>query len=155
MSIRTADCTPILLYDPVKNVIGNIHSGWRGTYQKIVQKGIEKMVKQCNCSPENIIACIGPAICKEHFEVDEDVKQIFEETFSYMSDINEFIQKGQNNKYYIDTNYINKKLLQEMGVKPENIIESKICTVCNHENIHSYRVDKEKSGRNTAIIGLI
>ena len=153
LSLRFADCTPIFLYDPVKNVIGNIHSGWRGTVQKIGQKGVEKMVKEYGCNPKNIIACIGPAIGKCHFEVSEDVKKIFEETFSYLKNTEKFIQKGkEEGKYFIDTNYINEKLLEEIGLKKENIVQSNICTVCNKEYMHSYRAEKELSGRNTSII---
>ena len=80
-----ADCTPILLYDPVKSIIGNIHSGWRGTAQKIGQKAVQKMISDYGSKPEDIIACIGPCIGKCHFEVDEDVKNIFEQAFSYLN----------------------------------------------------------------------
>lgn len=158
LSLRFADCTPIYLYDPVKNAIGNIHSGWKGTVQKIAKVGVTKMTEEYNCNPKDIIACIGPAIGKCHFEVDEEVKNIFESTFSYMNINDKIIEKGDikegKQKYFIDTNLINKKILEEAGIKPENIIESNICTVCNSDVLHSYRADKEKSGRNTAIMGL-
>lgn len=159
LSLRFADCTPIYLYDPVKNAIGNIHSGWKGTVQKIAQVGVKKMIEEYKCNPKDIIACIGPAIGKCHFEVDEDVKNIFEKTFSYMNINNEIIIKGKikegKQKYFIDTNLINRTMLEELGLKSQNIIESNICTVCNSNVLHSYRADKENSGRNTAIIGLI
>ncbi len=153
LSLRFADCTPIFLYDQIKNVIGNIHSGWRGTVQKIGQKGVEKMIEEYGCNPKDIIACIGPAIGKCHFEVSEDVKEIFEDTFSYLVSPEKFIQKGkEEGKYFVDTNYINEKLLEEIGLKKENIVQSNICTVCNKDYIHSYRAEKELSGRNTSII---
>jgi len=159
LSLRFADCTPIYLYDPIKNVIGNIHSGWKGTVQKIAMEGLKKLIEEFDSKPENIIACIGPAIGKCHLEVDEDVKDIFETTFSYMNINNKIIEKKEikkgKQKYFIDTNLINRKMLEEMGLKPENIIESNICTVCNSNLLHSYRVDKENSGRNTAVMGLI
>ena len=158
LSLRFADCTPIFLYDPVKNVIGNIHSGWKGTVKKIALVGARKMIEEYGCNKENIICCIGPCIRKCHFEVSEDVKEIFKETFSYLLNENEFIFKGEikdgEQKYFIDTNIININLLGEAGVKKENIIDSNICTVCNSDLMHSYRVDKENSGRNTAIIGI-
>lgn len=158
LSLRFADCTPIYLYDPEKNVIANLHSGWKGTVQKIAQNGVKKLIDEYNCNPEDIIACIGPAIGKCHFEVDEDVKDIFEKTFDYLNITESIIQKGEikegKQKYFIDTNLINRRLLEEMGLKSENIIESNICTVCHSNLLHSYRTDKEKSGRNTAIIGL-
>ena len=148
-----ADCTPILLYDPVKKVISNIHSGWRGTVQKIGPKGVIKMCNDYECNPKNIIACIGPCIGKCHFEVEEDVKKIFEQTFSYLNRECDIIEK-QDEKYHIDTTLINRLILEEVGILPKNIFESKICTVCNSNLIHSYRADKEKSGRNIAILGM-
>ena len=158
LSLRFADCTPIYLYDPVKNVIGNIHSGWKGTAKKIALEGVKKLVDKYESNSKDIIACIGPAIGKCHFEVDEDVKNIFENTFSYLNINDKIILKGKikegKQKYFIDTNLINRKMLEEAGLKEENIIESNICTVCNSNLLHSYRADKEKSGRNTAIIGL-
>lgn len=158
LSLRFADCTPILFYDPIKNAIGNIHSGWKGTVQKIVQKGLQKMIKEYDCNVKDIICCIGPCIGMCHFEVGEDVKEIFENTFSYLGNLENIIKKGEmkekGQKYFIDTTLINRMLLEEIGIPSQNIIESNICTVCNKEQMHSYRADKEKSGRNTAIIGL-
>lgn len=158
LSLRFADCTPILFYDPIKNVIGNIHSGWKGTVQKIGQKALLKMIEEYGCNVNDIICCIGPCIGICHFEVGEDVKEIFENTFSYLGNIESMIKKGEikeeEQKYYIDTTLINRKLLEEVGVPSKNIIESNICTVCNKDYMHSYRADKENAGRNTAIIGL-
>ena len=159
LSIRVADCIPILLYDPTKSAIGNIHSGWKGTIQKIAVEGVKKLIQEYGSNPEDIIACLGPSIGKCHFEVDEDVKNIFVETFGYMNINERIITKGEvkegKQKYFVDTIIINRKLLEDMGLKPENIIESNICTVCHSDKLHSYRVDKENSGRNTSIIGLI
>lgn len=158
LSLRFADCTPILFYDPTKNVIGNIHSGWKGTVQKIGQIGALKMINEYGSNPKDIICCIGPCIGMCHFEVGEEVKENFEQTFSYLADIESFIKKGEKKedgqKYFIDTTFINRKLLEEIGILPDNIIESNICTVCNKKQMHSYRAEKEKAGRNTSIIGL-
>ena len=76
--------------------------------------------------------------------------------YSTMGNIETFIERIQEkkNKYLIDTNIINRKLLEKIGIPKENIIESQICTVCNSNQMHSYRIDKENAGRNTAIIGL-
>ena len=149
-----ADCTPILLYDPVNNVISNVHSGWRGTVQKIGQKAVLKMINNFNTKPENIIACIGPCIGKCDFEVEEDVKNIFETTFSYLNRNSDIIEKRKN-KYNIDTTLINKLMLQEVGIKAENIIESGICTYCNSDYMHSYRANGNQVGtNNVCILGL-
>lgn len=158
LSLRFADCTPILLYDPIKNVVGNIHSGWKGTLQKIAQNGVLKMLEQYNCRQEDIICCIGPCIMQCHFKVSQDVKDLFVDTFSYLEKEEAYIKKGnieeKIQKYYINTNLINRRILEEVGILPNNIIESNICTVCNNKYMHSYRAEKQESGRNTAIIGL-
>lgn len=154
----SADCTALLFYDPEKGVIGDVHSGWRGTLQRIGQKAVEKMVKHYGCEVKNIICCICPHIRKCHFEVGEDVAQLFYDVFSDMDDIKELIIKGkkvgEKQKYYIDTTKINYNMLKGLGLEEENIIDCGICTVCEKEYFHSYRVDKEASGRNGAIVML-
>ena len=155
LSLTFADCTPIYLFDPKKQVIGNIHSGWKGTVQKIAKMSIEKMVQIYNCNPKDIICAIGPTIRKFHFEVEDDVKDLFYNEFNYMNDIIEDTGIVRNkHRYLIDTVKINKVMLMEMGIKRENIIDSNICTVCNSDYIHSYRKEMQASGRNTAIIML-
>lgn len=155
-----ADCTGLLLYDPIQKVIGDVHSGWRGTLQKIGQKAVKRMIETYHSKPEDIICCICPHIRKCHFEVEEDVKNLFEKEFCYIGKLNEIIIEGDKEnregreiqKYYIDTCLINKIILQEVGLKLENIIDSGICTVCDSDSFHSYRVDKLQSGRNATMI---
>lgn len=156
LMLTYADCTPILIYDPINNAIGNIHSGWRGTVQKIGLKAIEKMKEEYCSKPDELIVCIGPCIKQCHFEVSSDVKEIFEKEFSYLNRNNDIIKKNEKEKgkYFIDTTLINRLILERAGVRPENIIDSNICTVCNYDIVHSYRKDREKSGRNIAIIGM-
>lgn len=158
LSLLYADCTPIIFYDPVKNIVANTHSGWKGTLQKIAQKTVKKMKEEYGCNSKDIICCIGPCIRKCHFQVENDVKDLFYNEFEYTKRINEIIQKdviiNGKQKYKIDTTLINKIILEEEKILKENIIDSRICTVCNGGLIHSFRVDKEKSGRNTMIIGL-
>jgi len=141
----SADCTSFLLYDPVKKVIGSIHSGWRGTYKEIIKKAIEKMQNEYETKLENVICCICPSIRKCCFEVKEDVETLFKEKFE-----NAIIKN--NGKTYIDTVKINIDLLKNIGLKEENIIDSNICTMCNQNKFHSYRAHKESTGRNAAII---
>lgn len=150
-----ADCTPFLFYDPIKNVIANTHSGWKGTLQTIAVKTVEKMQKEYGCNYKDIICCIGPHIRKCHFEVDEDVKDLFYNKFKDLKDIEEIISyNSESNKYYIDTATINKQILLNIGLKEENIIDSNICTVCNSDICHSFRAEKELSGRAVTIIYL-
>lgn len=152
LGTTNADCILLLFYDPEKGIIANIHSGWRGTLQRISVKAVKKMIKEFNCRPEDIICCICPSIRKFHFEVDKDVKEMFEKEFKELN-LNEII--GENvlsKKWNIDTVLINKIILKEAGLKEENIIDSKICSVCNPNKIHSYRVEKQGYGLNVALI---
>lgn len=152
--IITADCIPLLLFDPQKRIIANIHSGWKGTVKRIIQKAVKMMIEEFNSNPLDLICCIGPSIEKCHFEVKEDVKEIFEREFKSLLDKN-IISKSKNNSFYIDTILINKLILLDLGLKESNIIESNICTVCNVDKFHSYRVDKDNAGRNLSLITLI
>lgn len=152
LGTTNADCILLLFYDPIKDIIANIHSGWRGTLQRISVKTVEKMVKEFNCNPEDIICCICPSIRKCHFEVDKDVKDMFENEYRDLN-LDEIIEeKVPNQKWNIDTILINKIILKEAGLKEKNIIDSKICSVCNSNKIHSYRVEKEGYGLNIALI---
>ncbi len=156
LTLSYGDCTPLLFFDPVHKAIGNIHSGWKGTAKKIGKKAVIKMQQEYGSKPEDLIVCIGPAIRECHFEVQEDVRSIYEKEFSYMGRTKDIIKKeeGKEGKFLINTTLVNKLMLQEVGVKPHNIYDSKICTVCSRDVVHSFRADKEKSGRNVAIIGL-
>ncbi|MCR5146028.1 MAG: polyphenol oxidase family protein [Clostridia bacterium] len=154
-----ADCILLLLYDPVKKVIGNIHSGWRGTFAKITVNGIKLMVDKFGCNPADIIVCICPSIRKCHFEVGEDVKNMCEETFAYTNRINDFIEyvgKDENeiDKWHIDTVLITRILLADEGIKDENIYDCGICSLCNKDIVNSCRGDGKNYGLGTAIISL-
>lgn len=154
-----ADCTPLFFYDPIKNVIGNIHSGWPGTTKKIGAKAIDMLVKQMGCNPKNILCFIGPHIRKECFLVNDDVKEIFEKTFTdicknynVIEETNMHNEKGK--QYRIDTTLINKIMLKEKGILEENIFDCNLCTVCNKDMFHSRRAEGINYEVNTGIIYL-
>ena len=158
LATTNADCILLMFFDPVKKVIANVHSGWKGTFQKIGVKAVEKMVEEFSSNPKDIICCICPSIRKCHFEVEKDVKDMCESVFSYIDEIDKIIEysgkKDGVDKWRIDTVLINKIMLQEIGIVSENIIDSGICSVCNCNEIHSYRVEKKGYGLNSAIISL-
>ena len=150
-----ADCTPLLFYDPIRKVIANTHSGWKGTLQSIGVRTVEKMISEYGSKPEDIICCIGPHIRKCHFEVDKNVRDLFYDEFKILDTNKEIITyEAGKDKYYIDTAKINKQILLNIGLKEENIIDSNICTVCNSDICHSYRAEKELSGRAVTLIYL-
>lgn len=153
LSTTNADCILLLFYDPVKKVIANVHSGWRGTLQRISVKAVKKIIQTFNCKPQDIICCICPSIRKCHFEVDKDVYEMFYNEFQNLENLNEIIEKRKE-KWHIDTVLINKEILTKEGIKEENIIDSGICSVCNKDIIHSYRAEGKNYGLSTAIISL-
>lgn len=79
VGVRTADCVPVLLYDPTHGVVAAVHAGWRGTVKHIVRLTVEKMVSELSCSPESMLAMVGPSISPEAFEVGEEVAEAFVE----------------------------------------------------------------------------
>lgn len=155
LSAVFADCNSILLYDPVKNVIGNIHSGWRGTVARIGEVAVNKMVDVYGCNAKDIICCLGPSIRQCHFEVEDDVRSIFLGVFEDSTIIKDGDFRDGKQRYNIDTIAAIKKTLERCGVQPQNIIDSGICTVCNKEFFHSYRAEKNEAGRNGSIMCLV
>lgn len=137
-----ADCTPISLVDPVKKVIASVHSGWRGTSLGILENAIKAMKENYMSNPQDIKCFFWPSISVEDFEVDKDVADIFKSNYS---DSENFIYK-KSDKYHIDLEYINKTLVLKNGIKSENIYLSNISTYSD-KRFHSYRRDKENSGR--------
>ena len=155
LSTTNADCILLLFFDHVKKVISNVHSGWKGTLQEISIQAVKKMICEYDCNPADIICCICPSIRKCHFEVDKDVKDMFLNKFKNLKEINQIIEYNElNKKWHIDTVLINKIILKNIGLNDENIIDSGICSVCNSNLIHSFRVEKEGYGLETALIEL-
>ena len=143
LATTNADCILLLFFDPKRKVIANVHSGWKGTLQKISVEAVNEMIKKYNCNPEDIICCICPSIRKCHFKVHKDVKEPFYNEFKDLKEINEIIVPVENeDRWSIDTVKINKIILEQVGLKKENIIDCGICSVCNSDLIHSYRVEK-------------
>lgn len=156
LATTCADCLCVLLYDKNKGVIGNVHSGWRGTFKKIVQKTVLKMVEVYDCDPADIMVFMAPSIRKCCFEVDTDVMEMGKEIFSYLGENERIINVGRvidgKQKYNIDSVLINKLLLDEVGVPSDNIFDSQICSRCNPAKIHSRRADGEDFGLGTLVI---
>ena len=153
-----ADCILLLFFDPIKKVIANVHSGWRGTFKKIGEKALIKMIEEYNCNPEDIEIYIWPSIRRCHFEVDEDVKNECEEIFGYTGKKEEFIRIGEikegKQKYFIDTVLINEIMFLNHGIKKEKIYDCNICSVCNCDKVRSYRVEGKDFKLATSIISM-
>lgn len=154
LSTTNADCNLILLFDPKRHVIGNIHAGWRGTFQKIVLVAIEKMKAEYGSHPEDMIACMAPSIGQCCFEVQEDVAKPCKELFGNHKRFKEIMTEEKNGKYHINTVLINQLLMEEAGIQSENIITSGICSKCNCQEIHSRRAEGENYGVGTLLVSL-
>lgn len=156
LSTTNADCLLLLFYDPITKAIANIHSGWRGTFQKIAQKAVYKMQETYGSKPKDLLCFMTPCIKKCCFEVDEDVKTLCKEKFAYTNKLENFIEDiGEidgKRKYTIDNVGINRYLLQETGINANNIIESNICSLCEREQIHSRRAEGPEYGVGTVLI---
>jgi YfiH family protein len=133
LSITSADCLPIFLFEPEKKIIGMIHAGWRSLEKGIASNAVEKIIK-LGGRPENILVGIGPAICQEHYEIDPDVA----EKFAKYSDA---LDKNRE-KIYLDIKKIAQLQLLELGLQKKNIEISPECTFELPEKYFSARRDK-------------
>ena len=140
--IQVADCQSILLYDPDKRVVANIHCGWRGSIQNIAGRTLKKMQQTYGTLPQNIIAGIGPSLgpcCAEFIHYRREIPERY---WSYKSDTNHF-----------DFWSLTQDQLCEEGVPVENIASSQVCTKCHPEWFYSYR-GEGRTGRFSVVIGI-
>ena len=145
LCISTADCIPILLYDPMHKAIAAIHAGWRGTIGRIVEQTLHAMHETYGTQYANLKAVIGPGISLEAFEVGIEVYKAFDKTGFDMDRIAQWNEK--NGKYHLDLPMANRLQLQAMGVPTGQIHDSHICTYSQHDDFFSARRLGIKSGR--------
>lgn len=137
-----ADCNAVFFYDPLKRVIGLVHSGWRGTLGGISREMVRKMKDCYGSSAENLITGLGPALCQDCFEVDTDVAQrFFDKDENYR---NFSYQKGE--KYYLDLKQIIRYDLLAEGILPEHFSDMNLCTKCHKDVFFSHRGHQGKRG---------
>lgn len=148
-----ADCVPLYFVDPVKKAIGLSHSGWRGTVGKIGKVTVELMQKTYGSDPEDIIAAIGPSICRDCYEVSGDVIQQFRENFdeAYWP---ELFYKKENGKYQLDLWRANERIFTEAGIREDHIAVTNVCTHCNPDILFSHRTTGDKRGNVSAFLAL-
>ncbi len=150
IGVKVADCLPVLIYDPVREIIGAVHSGWRGTAAGILKKTLFAMEKRFNCKVSNIILAFGPSIKGCCYEVGEEVL----EAVSHQTPSKEFIMR-RNGKYHIDIAKANLLQALSLGVRYENIWISEDCTYCKNTEYASYRFHGKKAGRQYGVIGML
>lgn len=150
--VTTADCNPIIIFDPIKKVVANVHSGWKGTTKKIYLKACKKMIEEFSCNPSDLIVCIGPSIRKCCFSSKEqEFKDIF--TNIWYNEEEYLYYEEDNERFHIDLIYLIKKDLESIGIK--NIIVADICTVCNSDDFFSYRVAKKQQSEKYGLMANI
>lgn len=147
-----ADCVPIYLADPVKEVIGLCHSGWKGTVKEIGAKTVRMMQETFGCNPADIHGAIAPSICQECYEVSGDVIEEIQKTFQETKDL--FYQKP-NGRYQLNLWKACEQTLLKAGLKPENIEVTDICTCCNPDYLFSHRASQGKRGNLGAFLMLV
>lgn len=150
--IFSADCLPILYYDPVRQVVAAAHAGWRGTAADIAGAVVRKMEEVYGCDPQNILAAIGPGIGPCCFETHEDVPNAMTEAMgaAALSAI-EVLPTG---KFHVDLKALNAKRLESAGLDPAHIAVSPDCTCCMPEKYWSHRATHGERGSQAAMIAL-
>ncbi len=147
--MRFADCTPILLYDPVKSAIGMVHAGWMGTVKRVAVAAVRAMTAAYGSRPADILAAIGPSIGPDHYEIGQDVLTQVHEAFHGEAD-NLLVRYGD--RTHFDLWEANRLSLAHAGVR--QIENSGLCTACHPEDWYSHRAQKGKTGRFGALIAL-
>ena len=144
IGIRTADCVPLLLADAARPVVAAVHAGWRGTVAQIARKAVMRMQEAYGSDPARIHAAMGPAIGACCFEVGAEVAEQFTPWFT-----------DAKNLTHVNLAEANYRQLLGAGLLPEHIDDPRLCTACDSRRFHSFRRDREQSGRMVAAIGIV
>jgi len=172
LGVQTADCVPLLLVDPRKRAVAAIHAGWRGTLARIAVKAIGQMRMQFKTKPAELLAAIGPSIGCCCYEVGTEVAIQFHSQFADAPDwFDEFRTGDEPNpvqwlnmmppghqpppkNVLLDLKKANRAQLLDVGLRPQNIFVSDLCTACHPDLLFSYRKQGPQSGRHLSVIGL-
>jgi YfiH family protein len=152
VSIKTADCVPILLMDPEHRVVAAVHAGWRGTMRKIAGRVVQLMQERFGCKLSSIRAAIGPSIGRCCYEVDEPVLTPLKENFPYWRDV---VEETRTGRAQFDLRRLNHRQLEDTGVEATHIAVVNVCTACHPELFYSYRRDGQGTSHMTSGIALV
>ena len=143
IAIRTADCVPVFIFDPVHRAIGLAHAGWKGTHKSIALKTIQKMQEKYASQPSDVKIVLGPSIRSCCYQVGQEFQEYFPRHV-----------KEHSGHLYLDIISANRDQLLQAGVPPENIFDSDLCTCCN-KGYFSHRRDASKAGRMISLMMLL
>lgn len=144
LAVSSADCGAILVFDNENKVIAGVHSGWRGTKKKILEKTLHTMAREFNSKPENLFSYLAPCISGENYEVGNEVAELFDSKYIYVKE----------NSLYLDIKSANRDMLIDFGISETQIEISEFCSFAEKSLLHSYRRDGSVSGRALALIAL-
>lgn len=151
IAVKTADCTPVLMYDEKAGAAAAVHAGWRGTAAGIVLRAYEKMLS-FGATAESIRIAVGPSVCFDCYEVKEDFRNSVREGLG--SELCDMFIREKGNILHADVAGMNAQLLRSAGIPDENIAESGLCTFCLSDLFYSYRRDGKQEGSQWSIIGV-
>ena len=175
LAIQTADCLPVLLVDINRHAVGAFHAGWRGTVQRIVEKGVGEIQRRFGSRPRDLRAAIGPGIHGCCYEVGEEVREQFESQFGYAGNLFREVKDSDpvREKYpllflsarppghsrpmarlFLDLVEANRRQLLDSGVLAKNIESLPFCTSCRTDLLFSYRKEKGVTGRLLGVVGI-
>lgn len=145
IGVGTADCVPILIYDPSNHVLASIHAGWRGTADRLPEKVVAFMISTYGSLPKDLLVAMAPSISLRNFEVGNEVVTAFRNA---QFDISRIAEKNKSTqKYHIDLSLSNKIMLKEQGIPDQNIEISGLCTFEHADTFFSARRQTVFSGR--------
>jgi len=136
--IMVADCLPVMFYDPIHKAIGLAHAGWRGTVSHVAVKTLLAMGEAYGTKAAEVRAVLGPCIGACCYEVGKDVEKEFTNLFPWG---NEVLEKSGKEHWKLDVSEANARQLLEIGVRDENLIRSRLCTIQNIDLFYSYRAE--------------
>ena len=152
LTVFTADCLPILLYDPKRRVIAALHAGWRGTAAGIATAAVEQMTALYGSDPADLLAAIGPGIGSDCFETHEDVPNAM--TTALTGNSLPFLRLKDNGKFSVDLKGINARRLELAGLDPDHIAVCHDCTACLPDTYWSHRRMGTQRGSMASVIAL-
>ena len=154
LTVFSADCIPVLLYDPVRRCIAAAHAGWRGTAMGIAARAAEAMIGQYHCDPKHILAAIGPGISPCCFETHEDVPEGLRAGLG--PDAEPLIRpSSQAGKFQVDLKRANARWLELAGLSADHIAICPACTACDLDTFWSHRIQGNTRGSMAAMIQLL
>jgi YfiH family protein len=152
LTVKVADCLPLLIADRRTGVVAAVHAGWRGTASGIARAAVERMRTRHGSSPEDLVAAIGPAIRACCYEVGPELRDAFASNGATPEQLARWFGPGRADRLQLDVPLANVEQLLAAGIPSGQVHDSGLCTACHPAHFYSYRRDKGLAGR---IIGFV